>query len=127
MVCYPQGQSRSGNLESLTDATQEQKNIIRGQLLFFRGFFHFQLMQYFGGLPYIEEVLAGGKLTLPRLSYHECADKAAADLREAADLLPINWDDTSTGAPTRGNNELRINKIMALGYLGKTCSGQAVR
>lgn len=107
------------NLEYLTDATQEQKNIIRGQLLFFRGFFHFQLMQYFGGLPYIEEVLAGGKLTLPRLSYHECADKAAADLREAADLLPVNWDETSTGAPTRGNNALRINKIMALGYLGK--------
>lgn len=107
------------NLDRLTDATQEERNIIRGQLLFFRGFFHFQLMQYFGGLPYIEEVLAGGKLTLPRLSYHECADKAAADLREAADLLPINWDNTAAGAATRGNNDLRINKIMALGYLGK--------
>lgn len=107
------------NLDRLTEATQEQKNIIRGELLFFRGYFHFTLMQYFGGLPYIEEVLAGGKLTLPRLSYHECADKVAADLREAADLLPINWDDTATGAPTRGNNDLRVNKIMALGYLGK--------
>lgn len=107
------------NLDRLTEATQEQKNIIRGELLFFRGYFHFTLMQYFGGLPYIEEVLAGGKLTLPRLSYHECADKAATDLREAADLLPINWDETATGAPTRGNNDLRINKIMALGYLGK--------
>lgn len=107
------------NLERLTDATQEERNIIRGQLLFFRGFFHFQLMQYFGGLPYIEEVLSGGKLTLPRLSYHECADKVAADLREAADLLPVNWDNTAAGAATRGNNDLRINKIMALGYLGK--------
>lgn len=107
------------NLDRLTDATQEERNIIRGQLLFFRGFFHFELMQYFGGLPYIEEVLSGGKLTLPRLSYHECAEKAAADLREAADLLPINWDNTTAGAATRGNNDLRINKIMALGYLGK--------
>lgn len=107
------------NLDRLTEATPEQKNIIKGQLLFFRGFFHFQLMQYFGGLPYINEVLEGGKLTLPRLSYHETANLAAADLREAADLLPINWDETSTGAPTRGNNDLRINKIMALGYLGK--------
>lgn len=107
------------NLERLTDATQEERNLIRGQLLFFRGFFHFQLMQYFGGLPYIEEVLSGGKLTLPRLSYHECADKAAADLREAADLLPVNWDNTAAGAATRGGNDLRINKIMALGYLGK--------
>lgn len=107
------------NLDLLTEATPEQKNIIKGQLLFFRGFFHFQLMQYFGGLPYIDEVLAGGKLTLPRLSYQETADRAAADLEEAAKLLPINWDETPTGAATRGNNDLRINKIMALGYLGK--------
>lgn len=107
------------NLDRLTEATEEQKRIIKGQLLFFRGFFHFQLMQYFGGLPYIDEVLAGGKLTLPRLSYAETAERAAEDLRAAADLLPINWDETSTGAPTRGNNDLRINKIMALGYLGK--------
>ncbi len=107
------------NLDLLTEATKEQKDMIKGQLLFFRGFFHFQLMQYFGGLPYIDEVLGSGKLTLPRLKYQECADKVAEDLRAAADLLPINWDTTSTGAPTRGNNDLRINKIMALGYLGK--------
>ena len=30
------------NLDRLTEATQEQRDIIRGQLLFFRGFFHFQ-------------------------------------------------------------------------------------
>ncbi|MDE6448610.1 MAG: RagB/SusD family nutrient uptake outer membrane protein, partial [Muribaculaceae bacterium] len=107
------------NMDRLTDATQEQKNIIRGQLLFFRGFFHFQLMQYFGGLPYIDYVISGEKVTLPRLSYQQCADLAAEDLRQAADLLPVDWDDTATGAPTRGNNDLRANRIMALGYLGK--------
>lgn len=107
------------NMDRLTDATQEQKNIIRGQLLFFRGFFHFQLMQYFGGLPYIDHVISGEKVTLPRLSYQQCADLAADDLRQAADLLPVDWDDTATGAPTRGNNDLRANRIMALGYLGK--------
>lgn len=108
------------NMDKMTEATQEQRDMIKGQLLFFRGFAHFQLMQYFGGMPYIDYVLpAGEKLTLPRLSYAECANKAADDLREAANLLPINWDNTATGAPTRGNNELRINKIMALGYLGK--------
>ncbi len=107
------------NLDLFKEGTQEQKDIIKGQLLFFRGWFHFELMQFFGGLPYIDEVLAGGKLTLPRLSYHECADRAAADFREAANLLPINWDTTSAGAATKGDNGLRINKIMALGYLGK--------
>ncbi|MCH5719426.1 RagB/SusD family nutrient uptake outer membrane protein [Niabella hibiscisoli] len=108
------------NMNLLTDATQEEKNLIKGQLLFFRGWFHHMLIQYFGGLPYIDKVLPSDvKLDLPRLSYHECADKAAADFREAANLLPVEWDNTLAGRRTLGKNDLRINKIMALGYLGK--------
>ena len=108
------------NLDKMTNATQEEKDLIKGQLLFFRAWFHFQFIQYFGGLPYIDEVLPSDEpLRMPRLSYDECADKIAKDLREAADLLPINWDDTSIGQNTLGKNDLRINKIMALGYLGK--------
>lgn len=108
------------NLDLLTDATPEQKRIIEGQLRFFRAWFHFELIQYFGGLPYVDEALPGDqKLTLPRLSYHEIADRCAEDFRMAAELLPINWDNTDTGRPTMGNNDLRINKIMALCYLGK--------
>ncbi|MDE6521479.1 MAG: RagB/SusD family nutrient uptake outer membrane protein [Muribaculaceae bacterium] len=107
------------NLDRMTQATDEERRMIKGQLLFFRGFYHFMLMQYFGGLPYIDEVLGSSALTNPRLTYAECAEKAAADLRAAADLLPIDWDTTLAGAITKGNNKLRINKIMALGYLGK--------
>ena len=36
-----------------------------------------------------------------------------------ADLLPVDWDKTTAGKATEGKNQLRINKIMALGYLGK--------
>lgn len=108
------------NLDKLTDATPEERDLIEGQLLFFRGWFHFSLIQYFGGLPYIDYVLPSDEpLTLPRLSYAECADKIAADLRKAADLLPNDWDQTDAGKRTLGKNRLRINKIMALGYLGK--------
>ena len=35
-------------LDLLTDATQEQKDLIKGQALFFRGWFHFELMRYWG-------------------------------------------------------------------------------
>ncbi|MDE6796360.1 MAG: RagB/SusD family nutrient uptake outer membrane protein, partial [Muribaculaceae bacterium] len=107
------------NMDRLTQATQEERNMIEGQLYFFRGFYHFMLMQYFGGLPYIDEVLGSAALDNPRLSYAECAEKAAEDLQKAALLLPIDWDSTQAGAATKGNNKLRINKIMALGYLGK--------
>lgn len=108
------------NLDLMVNATPEERNVIKGQLLFFRGWFHFMLIQYFGGLPYIDKVLPSDEaFRLPRLKYQEAADKAAKDFREAADLLPINWDNIPAGVQTLGKNQLRINKVMALGYLGK--------
>lgn len=108
------------NLDKLVDATEEERNLIAGQLYFFRGWFHFMLMQYFGGMPYIDTVLSSSEpLRNPRLSYQECADKAGDDFRQAADLLPLDWDDTGAGMETYGNNQQRINKVMALSYLGK--------
>lgn len=104
----------------MIDATKEERDMIAGQLYFFRAWFHFQLIQYWGGMPYIDQVLpADEKPTLPRLSYQECAEKIAADFRKAADLLPIDWNKTNVGVRTSGQNELRINKIWALGFLGK--------
>ncbi len=108
------------NLDMLTEATQEEKDLIEGQLYFFRGWFHFMLMQYWGGLPYIDQVLPSDEVfKLSRLSYQATADKVAEDFQHAADLLPVNWDETQIGKATLGNNNIRINKIMALAYLGK--------
>lgn len=108
------------NLDKLKDATDEEKNLIAGQLYFFRGWFHFMLMQYWGGLPYIDKVIpADGLVRIPRLNYQQTADKAALDFQKASELLPIDWDSTAIGKQTVGNNNLRINKIMALAYLGK--------
>lgn len=105
----------------MTDATQAERDMIEGQLYFFRAWFHFQLTQYWGGLPYVDKVLPSDEpLTLPRESYQENALKMAADFQKAADLLPIDWDDTEIGRRTANNNELRINKIWALSMLGKT-------
>ena len=104
----------------LVNATQEEKGLIAGQLYFFRAWWHFELINWFGGLPYIDKAFeANDPLDLPRLTYQECAMKAAEDFRKAADLLPINWDNTAAGKATFNKNELRINKVMALAYLGK--------
>ena len=108
------------NLELLEDATAEERNLIKGQLLFFRGWYHFMIMQYWGGMPYIDHVLPAGETpTLPRLGYQECAELAAADMQAAAELLPVDWDQTDAGRPTLGNNNMRANKIMALAFAGK--------
>jgi hypothetical protein len=109
------------NLDKLVNATQEEKNVIKGQLLFFRGFFHFQLMSFWGGLPYIDTVLSSSaKLELPRLSYRETSLKAAKDLEDAAALLPDNWDNVPVGQLTLGLNRQRVTSAVALGFKGKT-------
>ena len=44
------------NLDKMTVATKEEKDFIKGQLYFFRGWYHFQLMQYFGNSHILEEL-----------------------------------------------------------------------
>lgn len=108
------------NLDKLV-STPEERNLIEGQLYFFRGWFHFMLMEWWGGMPYIDEVLPSDVTpTLSRLTWQECAEKCVADFDHAIPLLPVDWDQTTTGAATRGLNDSRINKIMALAYKGKT-------
>lgn len=108
------------NLDKLVDATDEEKNLIAGQLYFFRAWFHMHLITYWGGMPYIDEVLPSDKpLRLPRLTYQQTADKIAEDFKKAYELLPGNWDLIPAGQRTQNKNELRINKWMAIAYLGK--------
>ena len=82
------------------------------------------LMQYWGGLPYIDVVLdANSVFNLPRLSYQATAEKAAEDFQKAADLLPVDWDQTAAGKATLGKNSVSINKVMALAYLPPMIAG----
>ncbi|GAB2800995.1 RagB/SusD family nutrient uptake outer membrane protein [Rhabdobacter roseus] len=107
-------------LDLLTNADPEARRVIEGQCLFFRAYFHFELMRWYGGLPYIDEVLSSSEeLKLPRLSYRETALKVARDFEAAAALLPLKWDDSAVGQATLGNNSQRITKIHALSLMGK--------
>ena len=107
------------NIKSLV-GTDEERDILLGQMYFFRAWWHFELMCYFGGLPYIDEAFEASSIPeLPRLSFQECADRCAEDFQKAYDLLPFDWDETLPGMQTSGKNDLRINKFMALCYLGK--------
>ena len=112
------------NIGSLV-GTDEERDILLGQLHFFRAWWHFELMCYFGGLPYIDKSFVDGHIPeLPRLSFQKCADRCAEDFERAAELLPLDskeWDESTAGKEygTVGNNQLRVNKFMALCYLGK--------
>lgn len=109
------------NLDNMVSATEEERNLIEGQLYFFRAWFHFMIMEWWGGMPYIDTVLPTDENpTLPRLTWQECAEKCVADFDKAISLLPVDWDETTAGKVTLGKNNMRINKIMALAYKGKT-------
>jgi len=100
--------------------TQEEHDIILGQAYWFRAYFHHEILRSWGGIPYVDTVFApSDPLALPRLSYRETADKINADFEKAAQLLPVDWDQTVVGQATIGNNAGRLTKGGAYGYLGK--------
>ena len=108
------------NLPLLTNATAEEKDLIKGQAYFFRAFFHWEIIRSFGGMPYIDTVFSpSDPLNRPRLSYQESTDRLVEDLDLAASLLPENWDDTDVGAQRPGANIGRPTKGAALAFKAK--------
>ena len=119
------------NMHLMTGATETEKNLIKGQALFFRAYFHSEIMKCWGRIPYIDFVITGndGDYKLPRpATYKESAMKADADYAAAAALLPYSWDDLKDDpnaqmytfkTQTYGNNLMRINKAIVYSFKGK--------
>ncbi|MCX6327359.1 MAG: RagB/SusD family nutrient uptake outer membrane protein [Bacteroidia bacterium] len=99
-----------------SSATEEQKSLIKGQLYFFRAYFHFELLSAWGSIPYINTVMGGGELDKPRFyeykgkhNYQACTEYIVQDLDSAARYLPASWPSDLTD---RGH----ATKFAALGY-----------
>lgn len=108
------------HLDDLVSPTQEERNLIEGQSLFFRGYLHFEILRSWGGVAYIDTVYSPKDVIRePRLSYLKTAMKINEDLKRAVDLLPYDWEQTTVGQTTMGYNKNRITKLAALGYMGK--------
>lgn len=103
------------NLDYLV-ATTDEKNKIEGQLLFFRAYFHLELLSAWGSIPYINKVLNADEVDLPRYysykgkqNYQACTEYIAEDLERAAGLLPLSWENPSI-------NLGRVTSVTALAY-----------
>ena len=108
------------NLPLLSDATEEEKQLIQGQIYFFRAYFHQQIIDAFGGMPYIDAVYSpGDEVKLSRLAYQQCADKVVEDYDRAISLLPVDWDNTVVGGQRPGANSGRATKGAAMAYKAK--------
>jgi starch-binding outer membrane protein, SusD/RagB family len=104
------------NLDQFSGSAEERQ-LLEGQAYFFRGYFHWEILRIWGRIPYVDVVLdPSSDMKIPALSFHETAEKIMKDLEKAAELLPVDWDLTSVGARTQGNNYGRLTKGMALAF-----------
>jgi starch-binding outer membrane protein, SusD/RagB family len=108
------------NFKLLSQATPEEQNLIKGQIYFFRAWFHQQIIEAYGGMPYIDTVLApGSEMKFKRLTYQETVEKIIADYDRALPLLPEDWDETTVGSSKLGANTGRATKGVVLAYKAK--------
>jgi len=108
------------NIDLLVDASQEFKDAILGQAYFFRGFFHHEIMKFWGRIPYIDRALSSDDWQLPRPeTFKETALAIDQDFEKAAQLLPLDWDQHPAGQKTLGANLFRATKGAALAFKGK--------
>jgi hypothetical protein len=68
----------------IQDGSDVDKNDLRGQAYFVRALGHFQLMNLWGPMPYIDKVIGlDDQWDIPRLSKHECLTRIAQDFDSA--------------------------------------------
>ena len=107
----------------LTDASDEQRNWLKGQALFFRAYYYYEFVRSFGTVPYIDKVLSAEEQNMKRHWTYTKSGKAykdvqavferiVDDLDAAAALLPANW-------PSPNINWGRPSKLAALGFKAK--------
>jgi hypothetical protein len=108
------------NLHLLSEATEEERRLLEGQIYFFRAFFHAEIISAYGGMPYVDVAFApDDDMNLPRINYQACTEKIVEDYDRAIELLPEDWDQTSRGSQSPGTNTGRITKGAALAYKQK--------
>lgn len=93
--------------------SEEEKNILKGQVYFWRGWLYYRLVTLYGGVPIIDHAqnptigdgtVEESTLNVERSSTEACVKFVCDDLDRAATLLPSVWDkpEVNYGRITRG-------------------------
>lgn len=108
-------------LDKLINPTQEELDLLKGQLYFFRGYLHWEIMRVWGNIPYVDTFLSpSSDMKIRRLeNFQATAEKVVADLEKAAEYLPADWDQTVVGQRTFGQNIGKITKGAALAMMSE--------
>lgn len=103
------------NVDKNTAIPQNKRDIVRGEALFLRAYFYFQLVSNFGGVPLILksiETSDANELQVPRASNKQVYEQIIADMKTASALVQ---DINIVG------NGGRINKSAVYGMLARVC------
>ncbi|MCK7531354.1 MAG: RagB/SusD family nutrient uptake outer membrane protein [Marinilabiliales bacterium] len=65
----------------LTDATDEQRNWLKGQALFFRAYYYYEFVRSFGTVPYIDKVQTAEEQNMKRHWTYEKNGKTYKDVQ----------------------------------------------
>ncbi|WP_300701595.1 RagB/SusD family nutrient uptake outer membrane protein [Bacteroides sp.] len=92
------------NEEKLNLIPEETRNILIGEMTFFRAYYYLDLVNKFGGVPLITRTFAldDPEMMVKRNTYEECVDFIQKEFQKAADLLPKQWSGDDFGRVTKG-------------------------
>ena len=102
-------------LEKLEEAPIDPalKARARAEATFLRGFYHFELMKCFGGVPVVTKTLSPDEARLPRNSRTETVAQIEADFKVAASDLPLKSEYAAAdlGRATKGATQAFLMKL----------------
>lgn len=95
---------------AITDSVKAQ---FEGQLKFLRGYYYFQLVQYFGDVVLITEPIdvPSKAWDYLRVTQAEVYTQIEKDLKEAVSLLPLRYSDANVGRVTKGAALTLLGKV----------------
>lgn len=96
--------------------TQEEKDPLLGQVLFFRAWCYYNLVKWYGGVPIVTEVLDPVESSYtPRATTKECIEFILKDLDDAAEKLKGKiWTGSDYGRVTSGTALALKGRVLLL-------------
>ncbi|MDM1047278.1 RagB/SusD family nutrient uptake outer membrane protein [Sphingobacterium hotanense] len=95
-------------VESVEFKTEEEKNAMLAQGLFYRSYWYYRLVHSYGDVPFIGEEIEGAKLDFQSHSRTAILKKIQADLEFAAQWLPVS---AGAGELTKGAANHLLTKV----------------
>lgn len=86
----------------LVEATKEK---LADEARFVRAFFYFHLLRQYGAVPllYDEVIDPFSPMLLPRSTFEDCVNYIAQELRDVAEILPLEQGGADYGRPTKAS------------------------